>query len=78
MTIECLPDSTLPDELRAAGYDLREAGVGERILPAAITQEFVLSSTGAFEATFGSTKPIAHTVRHAGIVRVMRYGFSIA
>ena len=38
MTIECLPTSTLPVELRAAGYDLIPAGEGERILGGAITQ----------------------------------------
>ena len=48
--IECLPLSTLPAELlRGAGYDLREDGEGQRILAAAIVQEFTLSSSGAFE-----------------------------
>jgi hypothetical protein len=36
-------------ELFAAGYDVREEGEGERILPAAITQESTLTSSGAFE-----------------------------
>jgi hypothetical protein len=31
---ECLPRSSLPDELRAAGYVLRSLGEGERILSA--------------------------------------------
>ena len=47
--IECLPLSTLPAELRGAGYDLREDGEGQRILAAAIVQEFTLSSSGAIE-----------------------------
>jgi hypothetical protein len=33
MRIECLPGSTLPEELRAAGYDLEPDGEGERIVP---------------------------------------------
>jgi hypothetical protein len=32
--VEVPEGSTLPDELRAAGYDLEPAGEGERILPA--------------------------------------------
>jgi hypothetical protein len=77
VAIECLPGSTLPDELRAAGYDLRKDGEGERILPAAIVQEFTMSSYGAFEPlTPGSTKPV-EVRRHAGIVAVMRFSFPI-
>jgi hypothetical protein len=68
----------LPAELRAAGYDLRPAGEGERILPAAITQALALTSSGAYEPlTEGSTKPIAHTVRYAGICKVLRYTFTV-
>ena len=32
----------LPGELQAFGYDATEIGEGERILPAAITQQFTL------------------------------------
>src|SRR5215471_9929182 len=68
--IEVLPNSTLPDELRVAGYDLDPAGEGERILPAAIITEMTLSSSGAFEAVApGSTAPVATRVHHAGITR---------
>jgi len=67
-----------PAELRATGYDLVPEGEGERILPAAIVQEFTLSSSGAYElATAESTKPVAHIVRHAGIVKVLRYTFTM-
>ena len=76
--VEVLPGSTLPDELRGAGYAIVPAGEGERILPAAIVQEFILSSSGAYElATEGGTEPIAHTVRHAGLCKVLRYGFTM-
>jgi hypothetical protein len=64
VTIEALPGSTLPDELRAAGYDVREIGQGERILPAAIVE---------LRLKEGST-----VVKHAGIARVMRWAISTA
>jgi hypothetical protein len=41
VTIECLPGSTLPDELRKVGYDVTEIGEGKRILPTAIVEKFV-------------------------------------
>jgi hypothetical protein len=47
-------------------------------LPAAIRQAFTLSSSGALEAmTEGSTKPVALTQTHAGIVKVERYSFAV-
>jgi hypothetical protein len=77
--VECLPGSTLPDELRQLGYDVRDLGDGERILAAAITEQFTLNAAGEFEALVeGSTKPISLTQTHAGIARVRRYGFSMA
>jgi hypothetical protein len=36
--IECLLGSTVPQHLRDAGYNLKPAGEGQRILPAAITR----------------------------------------
>jgi hypothetical protein len=71
--MECLPGSTLPDELRQLGYDVRDLGDGERILAAAIVERFTLSADGEFEPLVeGSTKPVAQTRRHAGIVKVKR------
>jgi hypothetical protein len=76
--MECLPDSRLPDDLRALGHDVREIGDGERILPHRIVERFVRRADGELEPlTEGSTKAIAETRTHAGIVRVMRYGFDI-
>lgn len=66
VSIECLPGSELPDELRERGYELEESGEGQRILPAGIVETFI---------TEGSTVP--RTVTHAGIVRVLRFGFSL-
>jgi hypothetical protein len=69
-----VPGSTLPDELRKAGYDVTEVGEGERILPTAIVEKFVARADGEFEPlTEGSTRPIASTVTHAGICKVKRY-----
>jgi hypothetical protein len=49
VTVECLPGSTLPDELRTAGYDVTEMGEGERILPTVIVEQFVLRADGELE-----------------------------
>jgi hypothetical protein len=75
---ETLPDSTLPADLRKAGYDVTEIGEGERILPNAIEQRMAMNANGELEETTpNSTKPITEVRRHAGIVRVMRFDFSI-
>jgi hypothetical protein len=36
VTLECLPDSCLPNALADRGYDLRQEPDGERILPHAV------------------------------------------
>jgi hypothetical protein len=78
VSMETLPDSTLPDELRTLGYDVTEIGEGQRILPHTITQRLTLTSSGAFELlTEGSTKPVAEIRTHAGIARVMRFALSL-
>ena len=57
---------------------LRQLSTAKRILPAAIVREFTLLSSGAYEPLAPeSTKPIAHLVRHAGIVKVLRYTFTM-
>jgi hypothetical protein len=58
----------LPEKLRGAGYDVQVADPPEteRILPAAITVPVL---------TEGSTVLIE--VRHAGIVKVMRFSFCL-
>jgi hypothetical protein len=66
VTMECLPESTLPAKLSALGYELEATGEGERILPTALTEMVV---------TEGST--VARPVTHAGIVTVRRFAFSI-
>jgi hypothetical protein len=73
-----VPGSRLPDELRAAGYDAIAAGITERILPHQIVQRFVRRVDGELEPlTEESTKPIAETRTHAGIVSVRRWTFTL-
>jgi hypothetical protein len=78
VTFECLPGSTLPDELRKLGYDVVEIGEGQRILPHQITEKFVTRADGELELlTEGSTRPITSVVTHAGIVRTKQFAFSM-
>jgi hypothetical protein len=49
VTMERLPGSSLPDELRARGYEVTATGEGERILPAAITERFTRRADGELE-----------------------------
>lgn len=64
---ECLPLSTLPDELRELGNDVIEEGEGERILPHAIVENVPMEgSTSTFK------------MRHAGIARTRRFSFVLA
>ena len=67
VVMEALPDSGLPDELRKLGYDLREDGETQRILPVAIVEHVKISEGSS------ATRQVAH----AGIVKVRRYTFSM-
>jgi hypothetical protein len=78
VTMECLPGSTLPDDLRGLGHQVHEAGEGERILAAAIVERFTRRAGGELEPLVeGATEPIAETRRHAGIAKVIRYTFGM-
>jgi hypothetical protein len=78
LRIECLPGSTLPDELAAKGYNLVLVGETERILAGSIVERFTRRADGELEPLVeGSTKPVAEVRRHAGIVRVECYDFSL-
>jgi hypothetical protein len=78
ITMECLPDSTLPDDLRKLGYVVTETGEGQRILSGAIVERFYDRSDGVRIAiTAGSTLRATSTVRHAGICKVSRFAFVI-
>jgi hypothetical protein len=77
--MECLPNSTLPDDVRGLGHQVHAAGEGERILAAAIVERFTRRADGELEPLVeGSTKPVAQTRQHAGIVKVKRYGFNMS
>jgi hypothetical protein len=75
----CLPGSTLPDELRQLGYDVRDLGDGGAHPGGgdrrAVYHERRWRIRGAGPRI---DKAGASTVTHAGIVKVKRYGFSIA
>lgn len=71
--MECLPGSSLPDELQARGYHVTATGEGERIVPNAMVEKFITGADGTFVSlTEGSTRPVASTVTHAGICKVKR------
>jgi len=78
VTVEALPTSTFPDELRDKGYQLRPEGEGERILAHAIVERFARGADGALvPITVGSTLAIVHRVMHAGIVKTRQWSFAI-
>jgi hypothetical protein len=78
VTMQCLPGSTLPDDLRGLGYDVQEVGDGERILPTAITDRLTQNADGTLgPVAAGSTLPVTMIVHHAGVVRVRRYEFRL-
>jgi len=53
--------------------------IATAILPTAIREQLVVGADGALEPlTAVSPRPVALTVRHAGIVRVKRWAFSMA
>jgi hypothetical protein len=79
VTLETLPDSAVPEDLRALGYDVREIGHGERILMHGIIERFTRRADGELEPlTAESTKAIAETRTHAGIVKTRRWSFTLA
>lgn len=67
VTFECLPLSTLPDELRELDYDVEAMGESQRILPHAIVEHVLV------EGSSGVRQPVTH----AGIARVLRYSFGL-
>jgi hypothetical protein len=76
--IETLPGSPLPAELRAAGYELKAAEEGERILPSAIVERLTMTSSGALvPIAVGSTAAVSEVRRHAGITRVERWALPL-
>ena len=59
-------------------YDIFPDGETERILPAGITERFARGADGALvPITRESTKAVAKTRLHAGIVKAKRYAFEM-
>jgi hypothetical protein len=80
VVFEALPASRLPAQLIELGYNVKPAdpAIGQRLLANAVSQRLSLTSSGAFEEmTEGSTKAVAEIRTHAGIVRVVRYSFTM-
>ena len=78
ITMQCLVDSDLPDELAKGGYDdIEMTGTAERILPSAIIETFVRIGDDLVPLTPGSSRPIAATRSHAGLTVVEEWRFSI-
>lgn len=76
--VECLTDSTIPEELRKEGYVLTALGESERILHTAIEQKLSAASDGTMVPwTPESGGPVSLVTQHAGIVTVLRYGFEL-
>jgi hypothetical protein len=59
------------------GHDVREAGEGERILPAAIERFTCRADGSLWLLTPGSTAAFAETRTHAGICKVKRSSFDM-
>jgi hypothetical protein len=78
LAFDALPDSTVPDQLRLLGYDVVSEGAGERILTGAIVEHFERNSKGELAPlSEGSTRAIAETRRHAGVVKVRKWTFDL-
>jgi hypothetical protein len=76
--LEALPDSTLPVAFCGLGYIVGPIGRTQRILPHAIIESLVTTSSGALAAaTEGSTRPVTTRITHAGLATVIPYGLSI-
>jgi hypothetical protein len=71
MRFQALPDSTLPGAHRELGYIVEPIGETQRILPHAIVEKLVTTSSGALvRATESSTPTIQIT--HAGLATVIQ------
>lgn len=69
--MQCLPGSSLPDDLRKLGYVVAEIGETQRILPTAIVERFVVGGDGTLQPLlFGSTEPVAQTVKRYDVYKI--------
>jgi len=72
MRFEALPGSTLPDQLREAGYDVTEIGTTQRILSHAVEDKFVIGTGGELELADWRSLAIKLTV--AAVASGSRFG----
>jgi hypothetical protein len=78
VTIEVLPQSPIPAKLTETGYNVREIGIGQRIIAGTIVGKLTMTSSGALEPLIeGSTKAIAEVRRHSGICKVEGFVLSL-
>ena len=76
ITVECLPESNLPNALADLGYNLIPEPDGERILPSAVTERMIRHEDGTFgPLTEGSTRAVSVIIGHAGICKTRRFSF---
>jgi hypothetical protein len=75
--MECLADSTLPDELRKHGYRPEFIGEGQRVLAHGITERFSRNADGSLALLTPGSTAIVETITHAGIVTTERYSFEM-
>lgn len=77
---EVLPDSKLAQQVwqQFPEYEIFPGGPGERILAAGITERFARGANGELvPITQESTKAVAETRLHAGIVQTRRFSFAL-
>jgi hypothetical protein len=75
--VQCLPGSSLPATLIRMGYEPKREQDETRILPVAVTQEFVQSSSGALAVSEGSTKPVSMVTHSSRISPVEVWTFML-
>lgn len=76
VTIECLPESNLPNALADLGHNLIAESDGERILPSAVTERMIRHEDATFgPLTEGSTRAVSVIIGDAGICKTRRFSF---
>jgi hypothetical protein len=77
ITVETLPESSLRSDLRDLGFDLQEAGQGERILPAGIEERLMRRPDGTLGPVTTGSARLAVVLHQAGMVKIQRYLFDL-
>ena len=77
MRFEAMPDSALPDELRALGYLVVPVGSTMRIVPAGHVELLTTTSSGGIEAFIEGSTKAPQRVHHAGIHQTNVYELTL-